>query len=125
MTVFKGYLKIIKSNLAMLISYTVIFVIICILIVHFVPENTKETFKSESLDITLVDRDNSDASRALSDYLSLGNRVISSDGDKAELIHSLYTRDTDYVLMIPSGFSESLELESTSVPGSKIGRAHV
>ena len=99
MTVFKGYLKIIKSNLAMLISYTVIFVIICILIVHFVPENTKETFKSESLNITLVDRDNSDASRALSDYLSLGNRVISSDGDKAELIHSLYTRDTDYVLI--------------------------
>lgn len=121
MTVFKGYLKIIKSNLAMLISYTVIFVIICILIVHFVPENTKETFKSESLNITLVDRDNSDASRALSDYLSLGNRVISSDGDKAELIHSLYTRDTDYVLMIPSGFSESLELESTSVPGSTAG----
>ena len=34
---------------------------------------------------------------------------------------SLYTRDTDYVLMIPSGFSESLELESTSVPGSTAG----
>ena len=126
MTVFKGYLTIIKRNLAYMISWIFIFFLITLMINAFSPNSQKGIFKAESVDIAVIDRDHSPLSQGLIDYLSLQNHVTLSDGDLDQLTTALYYRTYTYVLSMPEGFGNSFPtdgetLKVTKVPGSTEG----
>ncbi|MGI6118293.1 MAG: ABC transporter permease [Bilifractor sp.] len=126
MSVFKGYLKIIRKNLWFTVSYFAIFLIISIMIVMMIPEKQTESFSAQRQTITVIDEDGSAISKALIRYLSINNNVSESRMDKGELTRLLYARSTDYVLEIPEGFRNDLAggdavLNTTKVPGSSAG----
>ena len=126
MTVFKGYLKIIKQNLTYMISWIFIFLIITLMMDSFTNDAQKGIFRAESVDIAVVDLDSSTLSQGLIDYLSLHNQVTLTDGDQEKLTAALYYRTYAYVLTIPEGFGSSFPdggetLKATKVPGSTEG----
>ncbi|MGI6206551.1 MAG: ABC transporter permease [Anaerovoracaceae bacterium] len=126
MPVFKGYLKIIEKNLGFTISYFVIFLIICIMIVLMIPGKQTESFSAERQQITVIDNDESAISKALIEYLSINNDVTEGKMDKAELTRQLYARSTEYILQIPEGYGANfadgdVALDTTKVPGSAAG----
>ena len=126
MTVFKGYLKIIKQNLTYMISWIFIFLIITLMMDSFTSDAQKGIFRAESVDIAVVDLDSSTLSQGLIDYLSLHNQVTLTDGDQEKLTAALYYRTYAYVLTIPEGFGSSFPdggetLKATKVPGSTEG----
>ena len=126
MPVFKGYLKIIQRNFGVVISYTAIFLLICIMITMMIPKNQKESFRETKHSVTVIDEDNSVLSDALTRYLSDTNNVTESEMDPVELSRKLYARSTEYILRIPSGFGDhltdgSVKLAITKVPDSSAG----
>lgn len=126
MSVFKGYLKIIRKNMWYTITYFAVFLIICVMIVMMIPEKQTESFSAQRQTITVIDEDKSAISKALIQYLSINNNVNESEMDKSELTRQLYARSTDYVLDIPKGFGADLSsgdavLNTTKVPGSAAG----
>lgn len=126
MTVFRGYLTIIKRNLVYMFAWILIFMAITLMINHSLSKTQEGSFQAENLAITLVDQDDSTLSRALADYLSQSNTVTLSQGDPEELTQALYYESTSYVLTIPQGFAASFlegnqKLQTTKVPGSTEG----
>jgi ABC-2 type transport system permease protein len=126
MSVFKGYLKIIRKNLSFTISYFVLYLFICVMIVLMVPENQTADFSAQRERITVIDDDGSAISKALIEYLSINNDVTESAMDKAELTRQLYARSTDYILRIPEGYGADFAdgnavLDTTKVPDSAAG----
>lgn len=72
-------------------------------------ENSLSSFQSSSLDICIIDHDESRASAALTDYLSSRhNRVTLRRTDKEYLQDCLFYEKINYVLTIPDGFEEKL-----------------
>ncbi len=123
MTVFKGYLKIIRKNLGVIFTYTAIFLAISILITELMPEKQRESFQAEKLNITIVDEDSSALSKGLTEYLSEICNVTETDMNKEELTRKLYARSTEYILRIPEGYGENFldgkaVLDTTKVPDS-------
>lgn len=124
MQVFKCFFAIVRRNLGMMIMYAVIFIAISGIITTVVPRQTVAGYEDESLPITVVDRDGSEASRALEDYLYDRQQANPLPDDRETLQDSLYRRTTWYILYIPAGYGASLAdgqplaLESVGVPGS-------
>jgi ABC-2 type transport system permease protein len=126
MPVFKGYLKIVRANLGVVISYTVVFLIISVMITRMMPESRKDSFRMTKQNITVVDEDNSALSKALVSFLKKTNHVTESGMNRTELSRKLYARSTEYILRIPYGFGSrftdgSVKLDATKVPGSGAG----
>ena len=127
MTVFKGYLTVIKRNLAYTISWIATFLVITLMINAFTTDTEKGIFEAASVDIAVTDRDDTVLSRGLIEYLSLQNHVTDAgSASSGELSAGLYYRTYTYVLTIPEGFSESFPensqtLKVTKIPGSTEG----
>ena len=81
MTVFKGYLKILKKNLGMLLIYLVIFFAIAIALQASARKEHLGTFEKTRINVAVADRDQSKLSRGLIRYLSTIHNVseISSE----------------------------------------------
>ena len=81
MTVFKGYLKILKKNLGMLLMYLVIFFAIAIALQTAARKEHLGTFEKTRINIAVADRDQSELSQGLIRYLSTIHNVseISSE----------------------------------------------
>ena len=126
MTVFKGYLKIIRRNLAYMLGFFGIFTAICLLAANVFGGSQEEMFHPESVAIAVVDQDDTALSRAVIQMLSRDNQVTVSDLDREALTEALYIRSIQYVLVIPGHFQQefsggSASLQVTAVPGSTEG----
>ena len=128
-TVFRLYLAIIKKNLGYFAMYFGIFIGMALMFSNMQSSQTEELFQAARVTIPVIDRDQSEASKALTDFLAQGNDVYAFEGDEAELNRGLYYREMDYILTIPAGFGASLEpegaqdvpLEVVKVPDSTAG----
>ena len=65
MTVFKGFLTIAKRNIGMLIMYIVIFLVICLTIQKTNSSDNSLSFKAESINIAVIDRDGGTLAKGL------------------------------------------------------------
>ncbi|NLZ45754.1 MAG: ABC transporter permease [Clostridiales bacterium] len=106
MQVFKTYMKIFKKTMPSALIYIVIFIIIGFLVSS--SSSDVMSFKDTSLDVTVVDNDNTAASKALKDYIGSKHKLMDDKKNKDEYIDSLYYNITDYVLIINKGYSENL-----------------
>lgn len=129
MTVFRGYMIIMKRNLGFMFLYTGIFLFIMLMISGF---SSRESFsdsmyQSSRLRIAVIDEDESIFSRGIIQCLSRNNDVTTEITDRNALAEELYYEKLDYVLCIPENaeallFQGGTALEVTKRPGDGMYR---
>lgn len=85
MQVYKTFLKIAKSNCVNAAVYFVIFLGIMIALSN-VTSGENGRFSATSLDICVMDEDNSSASKALCDYISHRHNIVELSSTEEEVI---------------------------------------
>ena len=123
MTVFKGYMKILKKNIGLVMIYLVIFFSVAMALQAAARKEHLEDFQKTSVDIAVADQDNSILSHALTDYLKTIHNVSEISSDPAIMQEELYYRNAEYIVQIPGNFYETCIVEGnpisvTKVPGS-------
>ena len=113
MQVFKTFFKIAKKHVASCLVYLGVFVALLLMMSHS-SSDTSTSFEEASLNISIIDEDNSTASIALAEYLTSTHKLVSLPStDRETLQDSLYYAKIDYVLRIPSGFEKKLTQGAT------------
>lgn len=123
MTVYKGYMKILKKNLGLVVLYLVIFFSIAMVLQAAARKEHLEDFQKASVDIAITDQDNSILSHALTDYLKTIHNVSEISSDPSVMQEELFYRNAEYIVQIPENFYQTCIVEGnpisvTKVPGS-------
>lgn len=126
MTVFKGFLLITKRNINMVFLYIAIFLTISVMTQKMLGQENIVSFKLQSLDIAVIDRDGGTLAKGLTDYLALYHNIKDIPDDKSILQDRLFYREIYYIVTIPENFEEKClrgteTLPVTKVPGSTSG----
>lgn len=127
MPVFKCFFYIIYRNKLNLSIYFFIFLGIMIASMTSAKEENVFEFSTEKIKIGVVDRDNTEASKALSDYLKRECEVVPTKDKKEDIQDQMFFRELEYVAYIPDGFQESMqegktpEIENIKIPDSYTG----
>ncbi len=106
MQVFKTFLKVLKKNMGVSMIYIIIFMVIAYMM--STASSDKKEYEASKLDVGIIDMDNSDESKALSDYISDNHNLVEIENDKDEMLDSLYYRTVDVIITINEGYSEKL-----------------
>ncbi len=125
MTVYRGFLTITKRNIHTMLLYLVIFLSMAIAAQKITGGNTSG-FEQISLNIAVIDRDEGELAKGLSDYLSQYHTLVDLPDDPSIIQDRMFYREVYYVVTIPEDFEERcLEGEEmlpiTKVPGSTSG----
>lgn len=113
MTVFKGYMTIIKRNLGFMFLYIGIFMSIMVLIQGMSDESGETMYETSGLRIAVVDKDGSPFSRGMIAALKQNNEVFTDITAPEVLTEEMYYDALDYVLQIPQNAGELLLEEDT------------
>ncbi len=108
MQVFKTFFKIGSKKMLNLSIYFVIFAALTFLLSGSSSKDDSYEFSTTSLDVCIIDEDNSSASKAFYDYMSTLHNIVELENDKETIQDNLYSRDVQYVLIIPKGFENNL-----------------
>lgn len=108
MQVFKAFLKSARKYLPINLMYFVIFCTIAVAATNFNTNKEHASFRTAALDIGIIDKDGSDASGALCEYLESMHTLTPLAQEKEVLLDKLFYRTLDYVLILPEGFEEDL-----------------
>lgn len=109
MQVFKTFAKVAKKKFSNTITYFVVFFVLIVAMSFQADSSSSNQFCVSSVDICLIDEDQSMASQALCDYLgSIHHRVTLDSYDCESLQDNLYYYQIGYIVKIPSGFEERL-----------------
>ena len=109
MQVFKTFAKVAKKKFPNTITYFVVFFVLIVAMSFQADSSSSKQFRVSSVDICLIDEDQSVASQALCDYLgSIHHRVTLDSYDRESLQDNLYYYQIGYIVKIPSGFEERL-----------------
>lgn len=123
MTVFKGYMKIIKYNRWLIFMYLAIFFGVIIMFQAAAGQEGAGTYQAHSVKIALVGDEESSFSKAFQAYLGRFHEVRTMEDDTASLQENLFYRNIEYIVRIPQNFYEACvkegeKLSVTKVPGS-------
>ena len=99
-------MKIAKRKLPIVLMYVWIFIVLLIMFTAYGPQDT--SFEEKSLGVCVIDEDNTDASRAVTEYISKSHKLVELENDKDVIIDSLYYTRVDYVLVIKEGYAEKI-----------------
>lgn len=128
MQVYKAFIKVGIKKLPGLIGYFIVSAILLSLLSSSGGVNLSD-FSSKRLNVCIIDRDNTQASSALTDYVSEKHELISIPDNEEALLDNLYYASIDYVLIIPSGYEQNINsgnfdnlVEYVTVPKSMYGR---
>lgn len=126
MKVFNLMLKLLRSNMKIIMVYFLVFIGMTFILVNVnkSPDNSSG-FTGESLNIGVIDNDNAEYSKGFTEYFSAEHTLTPAPSEEDDILEGLYWCDYDYVITIPEGFSESIinpdipdmELMSMQVPG--------
>ena len=129
MQVFKAFYLILKKHMKPLFIYTGAYAFMLLLITQTAEDNMNSYFESTSLDISVIDRDRSQAAEALTEYLDSRHNLIEIEDTKKDIQDHIYYRYVKYILIIPEGFENNLMqgktedlLQHVQIPGSSQGR---
>ena len=123
MTVFKGYMKILKKNFGLVIMYLVIFFSVALALQAAAGKEGGDSYQSKSIDIGIVDEDGGILAQGLKDYLGKIHHITMLENDREVLQENLFYRNVEYIVQIPENFEQSCIRDSerltvTKVPGS-------
>lgn len=124
MQVFKAFIKISRQSIGIILTYTIIFIVFLEMMSRFNSTATASEFTESSINIAVIDNDNSSLSNNLLKYIDSKHNIIDIDTDIDDIRDSMYRRSVDYVLIIPENFYENIiagnniSLESYKLPDS-------
>ncbi|NLW78693.1 MAG: ABC transporter permease [Ruminococcaceae bacterium] len=127
MQVFKTFFAVVRKNIGLMCMYTGIFVGIAITMANVVPAEGGASFQETKTSVTVIDRDNSALSAAITNYLYGRQTAVPLEDDQSVLQDALYRRVTSYILFIPAGYEQAFlgqaspEMETAQVPDSYSG----
>lgn len=104
MTVYKAFRKIIKKNLFSILLYAAIFLGITFGMTNLGGNDSIDKFKEEKIKVTIIDRDKSDLSRGISNFIDDSQTLAPLEDDKEVWTDELFNRNTEYILIIPENF---------------------
>ena len=93
MTVFKGYMKILKQNMGLVIMYLAIFFSVALAMQAASGKEESSLYQNTSIDIGIVDEDDSELSRGFTDYLSTIHNITFMKNDQETLQENLFYRN--------------------------------
>ncbi len=108
MQVFKTFLKIALRNIASGIVYLVIFVSISLMITNTSKSKDPDSFSKQKVKISVIDRDDSDLSHALYDYLDSSQKIVDIGNDEETWRDYLFYHNIEYLLIIDKGFEDKM-----------------
>lgn len=124
MQVFKAFMKTAYKSFSSIVLYFVIFTTIAFFISYAYTDTTSTAFSSVELNVGIIDKDNSNASKAMTKYLDSIHELVSLENETDVLLDRLFYRDVDYILVIPKDFEEKLSaseedklFETVQIPG--------
>ena len=128
MKVFKASLLILKRRAVQVMVYLVMFTAMFVIIASFYKEQVSTDFSAVRPAFTVINRDReTPLTEGLMEYLrDRGTECVLPDEQK-ELQDAAFYHATEYILIIPEGFDESLwsgtplSLEAVSIPGAAKG----
>ena len=123
MTVFKCYMKILKQNLSLVFLYLGIFFSVAIVLQMAAGKGEDSLYQTTSIDLGIVNLDDSLLSSGFVDYLSQIHHVTIMENDPETLQENLFYRNVEYIIQIPADFYKTCiqngeSLKVTKVPGS-------
>ena len=123
MTIFKGYMKILKNNIGLIMIYLVIFFSVAMALQAAARKEHLEDFQKTSINVAIADQDDSILSHALTDYLKTIHNVSEISSNPAVMQEELYYRNAEYIIQIPENFYKTCLVQGnpiavTKVPGS-------
>ncbi len=123
MQVFKTFIKVMKKRLHISMIYIIIFIVIGI--VMTASSSDKSGFSDTKLSVSITDLDDTDASRALADYIGNNNEIVKVRNNKDSIMDAVFYRRADIILTVNKGYSEKIANGETTglfsdyrVPGS-------
>ena len=124
MTVFKGYMTLVKRNLNMVLMYLGIFLGIAVMVQAANSKKAEDTFDTESVDIAVIKEEDSPLADGLYDYLDSMHNIVSVGAEKRDIQNALYYRYAVYVVTIPKGYQEQFfskgeKLKTMKLPQSE------
>lgn len=123
MTVFKGYMKILKKNIGLVVMYLMIFFAVALAMQAAAEKEGSDSYQSRSIEIGIVDEDGGILAQGLKDYLGKIHHITMLENDREVLQENLFYRNVEYIVQIPENFEQSCirdneALKVTKVPGS-------
>lgn len=123
MTVYKGYLRVMKRNMWLILLYLVIFTGITVMFQMVSGNDPMSNYQAESVKIAVVDEDGGNLAKELKDFLGQCHQVTEIENDRARMQEDLFYRNVEYIIRIPEHFFETCiadgeKLAVTKVPGS-------
>lgn len=126
MTTYKVFFKIVKSRIGSIALYFIIFAVLTFIL--SAPSSNEQTyFKESEMSVTIIDRDNSSLSKALTAHIDASQKLVDVEDNKEAWTDALFIRETEYILIIPEGFEENTLagksdlLSNYKLPGSTSG----
>lgn len=117
MTVFRGYLLIIKRNWGFIFVYTALFLLTMLIIQGETQKKEEKEFQRSRLKIAVVDEDGGMLAEWLTDYLSTMHDISEIGKEDGTLLEAIYYGDISSVVRIPEGVEEKWEVQLTKIPG--------
>ncbi|MDR3050158.1 MAG: ABC transporter permease [Oscillospiraceae bacterium] len=119
MTVFRGFLTLVRRSAPISLLYIAIFLAISIAAQMLTGQERADAFQPASLAVGIVDEDNTTLSAGLGEYLGKFHTVTRLPNEKDVLQERLFYRDVAYILTIPRGFGGGeADVNVTKIPGT-------
>lgn len=122
MTVFRTYLKILRSYRSVIIMYLSIFLFIALMVGSVGTSNT--SFKVSKPSVFIINNDNSKITDSFISYVKESADIIEIESDEESIKDALFYRKVDYIIEIPKNYGEDfisgkdVKIKSISVPNS-------
>ena len=120
MTVFKGYLKILKRNFGLVILYLGIFFGVSLALQAAAKKENYGSYQQEQIEVGVVDKDGGILAKGLTDYLKTIHKVTILDEDPESLQENLFYRNVEYIVQIPKNFYQTCIVDGESVSVTKV-----
>lgn len=108
MQIYKTFFKLTLRNISSCIIYLVFAVILSLIIAKVNADSPQVSFEPKKIAIDFIDRDNTDMSQALFDYLDTIHNVNIKDDNDQLAKDDLFYHITEYIVIVESGFQDKI-----------------
>lgn len=120
MTVFKGYMRIMKKNAGLIFLYLAIFFGVALALQAAAGKESYSSYESEKIKIGLVDKDNGPLAEGLTKWLENTHHVTRMEDSRENLQEELFYRNVEYIVVIPENFYETCMVNGESISVTKV-----
>lgn len=105
MTVFRTYLKVLKSCIITVAIYTIVLIIFGIF--NMQTSDTSTNFVSDKPDILIINNDDeNNITKNLISYIESNSNIIDIENTQEKIEDALFYRDVNYIIYIPKNYSK-------------------